>query len=117
MDLIYRLVLLHQRGEEIADIIIILIFVGFFYIASAAYFGGNIVKKISIGKVTGIYFGLVLFITILGIIARSMKIGYLSSLEWLLKMLGIAAISVAVFMGIFILFSYLGQRKINKEIS
>jgi len=117
LDLIYRLVVLHQRGEEIADIIIILIFVGLFYIASATFFTGNIVSKISIGKAVGIYIGLVLFTTILGVLARSIKIGYLAGLDWILKMLGIAAISVAAFMGIYMLFSYLGQRKINREIS
>ena len=117
LDLIYRLVVQRQRGEEIADIIIILIFVGLFYIASATFFTGNIVSKISIGKAVGIYLSLVLFTTILGVLARSIKIGYLADIDWIFKMLGIAAISAAVFMGIYMLFSYLGQRKINRETS
>jgi len=117
IDLIYRMVVLRQRGEEIADIIIILIFVGLFYIASATYFAGIIYSKLSIGKAIAIYIGLVLFTTILGVLARSIKIGNLASLDWILKMLGISAISVAVFMGVFVLFSYLGQRKINREVS
>ena len=117
LDLIYRLVVQRQRGEEIADIIIILIFVGLFYIASATFFTGNIVSKISIGKAVGIYLSLVLFTTILGVLARSIKIGCLADIDWILKMLGIAAISAAVFMGIYMLFSYLGQRKINRETS
>jgi len=117
IDLIYRMVVLRQRGEEIADILIILIFVGFFYIATATYFAGIVFRKLSIVKVVAIYFGLVLFTTVLGVIARSIKIGNLASFDWILKMLGIAAISVAIFIGIFVLFSYLGQRKINKEVS
>lgn len=117
IDLIYRMVVLRQRGEEIADIIIILIFVGLFYIASALYFAGNIFSKLYIGKVAAIYFGLVLFTSILGVLARSIKMGHLASLDWILKMMGISAISVTVFIGIFVLFSYLGQRKINKEVS
>ena len=117
IDLIYRMVVLRQRGEEIADIIIILIFVGLFYIASATYFAGMVYSKLSIGKVIAIYFGLVLFTTILGTTARSIKIGHLASFDWILRMLGISAISVVVFMGVFILFSYLGQRRINREVS
>jgi len=117
IDLIYRMVVLRQRGEEIADILIILIFVGFFYIATATYFAGIVFRKLSIVKVVAIYFGLVLFTTVLGVITRSIKIGNLASFDWILKMLGIAAISVAIFIGIFVLFSYLGQRKINKEVS
>ena len=117
MDLIYRMVALKQRGEEIADIIVILIFVGLFYMASATYFAGNIFTKLSAAKIAVVYFGLVLFTTILGIIARSIKIGYLASLDWILKMLGIAVISVTVFMGIFLLFSYLGHKKIDREVS
>ena len=117
VDLIYRMVVLHQKGKEIADIIIILIFVGLFYIASVTYFAGIIYSKLSIGKAVAIYVSLVLFTTILGVLARSIKIGYLASLDWILKMLGISAISVALFMGVFVLFSYLGQRKINREVS
>ena len=117
LDLIFRMVVLRQRGEEIADIIIILIFVGLFYIATATYFVGIVFRRLSIGKVVVLYFGLVLFTTVLGIIARSIKIGQLANLDWILKMLGIASISVVVFIGVFVLFSYLGQRKINKEVS
>jgi len=117
LDLIYRMVVLRQRGEEIADILIILIFVGFFYIATATYFAGAVFRKLSISKVLAIYFVLVLFTTALGVIARSIKIGQLANLYWILKMLGVATISVTVFIGVFVLFSYLGQRKINKEVS
>jgi len=117
LDLIYRMVVLRQRGEEIADILVILIFVGFFYIATATYFAGIGFRKLSIGTIIAVYFGLVLFTTALGVIVRSIKIGQLASLDWILKMLGIAGISTAMIIGIFLLFSYLGQRKINKEVS
>ena len=92
VDLIYRMVVLRQKGEEVVDIIIILIFVGLFYIASATYFAGMVYSKLSIVKAVAIYIGLVLFTTILGVLARSIKIGYLASLDWMLKMLGISAI-------------------------
>jgi hypothetical protein len=117
LDLIYRMVILHQRGEEIVDILIILVFVGFFYIATAAYFTGFGFRKLSVLKIIALYFGLVIFVTLLGVLARSIKVGQLASLDWILKMLGIAALSVAVFLGLFVLFSYLGKRKIDKEVS
>ena len=38
LSLIYRILVLNQRGKEIIDIVIILIFVGFFYIFITIYF-------------------------------------------------------------------------------
>jgi len=78
--------------------------VGVFYIATATFFTGTGFRVLSAGKIVAIYFGLVLFTTLLGILARSIKIGQLASFDWIIKMLGIAIISVNIYGGICTIF-------------
>ncbi|MCG9479261.1 MAG: hypothetical protein K9H14_03520 [Actinomycetia bacterium] len=65
LNLIYRMVVLNQRGKEVIDILVILIFAGFLYIYMFIYF----IREVSMNKSKEKISGLSVISLILGILS------------------------------------------------
>jgi len=97
IDLIYRMVVLNQRGKELLDIIIILIFVGVIYKLMTTYFIREVIinerkKKLSILSFISLVLGLfsILIFWVSGVLSIPGPLDIIS--YWLSIALGIAAI-------------------------
>ena len=78
LNLIYRMVILNQRWGEVADIVVVLIFIGIFYIVIISYFIKEAVMSTSKEK----HSGLSIAALINGILSFLLITGILSVVLW-----------------------------------
>jgi hypothetical protein len=106
----YRRYVLHQRNTEIADLNILLAASLYGFIAVRLFFSAGI-PTLSIKKTLIIYAGFVLLLgTILTLIY-----GFPPVSEWHNTLLPVV-LGPAILLGLYHLFSYLGQKRMQKEI-
>ena len=112
----YRQFVLEQNSDQYSDIANILVFNIVVGIAAALYLGGIPFPKLKWISSILIYISFVC----LGLIFTLIKYGVFSNVvlttEFILNKLSIIMAICAILLAIFLLFGYLGQRKIEKEI-
>ena len=113
---IYRQFYLGQDISEFEDVAIIMTVNTLFLISSLLYFGAIPIRKLKIKSILLIYF---VFI-VLGSLFTYAKYNIFKSqglsFEQLFDKLIIIFIIIGLMMGFFVLFSFLGKRKIDKEL-
>ena len=113
----YRQFVLDQNSDQYTDIANVMVFNIVVGIAAILYLGGITFPKIKIGTAIMFYVG---FVT-LGIVFTLVKYGVFSNktltFDFVFGKVSIIAVICAILLGIFLLFGYLGQKKIEKDIS
>ena len=113
----YRQIVLGQNSNQYTDIANVLVFNIVVGIAAVLYLGGITFPKIKITTSIIIYIGFVA----IGIIFSLVKYGVFSGVQltfaFILDKVIIIAAICAILVAIFLLFGYLGQRKLEKDLS
>ena len=113
---LYRQFALGQEIKEFEDVAIIMTFNSLFLVSALFYFGAISIQKLKVKSILLIYLGFV----VLGSLFTYAKYNIFQSpglsLSQIFDKLIIIFIILGLIMGFFILFSYLGKRKIDKEL-
>jgi hypothetical protein len=113
----YRQFVLDQSSDQYRDIANVMVFNIVVGVAAILYLGGITFPKIKIGTALLFYLG---FVT-LGIAFTLIKYGVFSdialSFDFVFEKVLIIAAICAILVAIFLLFGYLGKRKIEKDLS
>lgn len=113
----YRQFILNQSSDQYMDIANVMVFNIVVGIAAILYLGGITFPKIKFRYAVLIYLGFV----ILGLAFTLVKYGVFSNtiltFSFVMDKLLITMAILAILMAIFLLFGYLGKRKIEKDLS
>jgi hypothetical protein len=113
---LYRQFALGQEMKEFEDVAIIMTFNSLFLISALLYFGAIPIQKLKVKSILLIYLGFI----VLGSIFTYAKYHIFQSpglsVQQLFDKLISIFIIIGLIMGFFILFSYLGKRKMEKEL-
>ena len=116
MMVLYRQLALGQDIEQFEDFAVIMTVNTLFLVSALLYFGAIPVQRLKIKLILLIY---VVFL-LLGVAFTFLKYNLLGdnplSFIQLLEKVGIVAAILGIMMGFFILFSWLGKRRLEKEI-
>ena len=116
MVVLYRQLALGQDIEQFEDFAVIMTVNTLFLVSALLYFGAIPVQRLKIKLILLIY---VVFL-LLGVAFTFLKYNLLGdnplSFIQLLEKVGIVAAILGIMMGFFILFSWLGKRRLEKEI-
>jgi hypothetical protein len=115
--LLYRQFVLHQNVEQFTDIANILVFNVVVVIAAILYLGGITFPRIKPLTVLVIYVAFVCFGFLFTLFKYSILLDRPLTLFQTFEKLAIILVICALFMFIYVLFAYLGQKKIESDIS
>ena len=113
---IYRQFFLGQDISEFEDVAIIMTVNTLFLISSLLYFGALPIRKLKIKSILLIYFAFIVLGSLFTYAKYNIFRSQGLSLEQLFDKLIIIFIITGLMMGFFVLFSFLGKRKIDKEL-
>ena len=115
--LLYRQFILHQSIEQFTDIANILVFNVIVVIAAVLYLGGITFPRIKPLSVLLIYIAFVSFGFLFTLFKYSILLDQPLTLLFAIEKLALILVICALFMFIYVLFAYLGQKKIESDIS
>jgi hypothetical protein len=110
--LLYREFILGQSTSEFHDIAIIVTFNALAFLCALLYLGGVSFKKLKPHAIVGIYFGLVLIGTVFNIVVKHHR-----DVKAIVSDLMIIMPVSAGIIGLYVLFAFVGKRKMDKDIS
>ena len=115
--LLYRQFILHQSIEQFTDIANILVFNVIVVIAAVLYLGGITFPRIKPLSVLLIYIAFVSFGFLFTLFKYLILLDQPLTLLFAIEKLALILVICALFMFIYVLFAYLGQKKIESDIS